>query len=438
MKTGIAPSLMQQCCKLPAAVINKLTHQISIDIDFNKAPETVKQKIFNAAINLWYLIYDKQVNDDTCINLSYFTHISKFELEQNRFTIKYDKKEYCYSKFIAILKSASLVEVNGNYRFARKGYSIDGKAHTKSYRVNKEFIKGNSMIEIEIDFRSLIKNTRSKSYWLKLYPQYAELIKDCYRAKVDLVNYINWLNENIGIDLGKRGVGKSYLEYGKLIEYTVMEDRFLDAERIMRYSNSAIKHNLGNLWFKVSDEGRFYTSVINLSSTVIESPDKSIKHAGYLLLNKRRVRSIDIKNSHPLLLASLIDCPEYERDCGAGLFYQKIMDKTGKTKEEVKNLLYRYIFFNNNSLGTTGETHKILEELYPGLVEQINAIKAKQSLAHLLQRMEADIIVEGCGGLDFPKLLRHDQVLMFEENYQDVADYLKDRYKELGLKVSFK
>ena len=438
MKTGIDPSLLQQCCRLPTALINRLTHQISIDIDFNKAPETVKQKVFNAAINLWYLIYDRQVNDDTCINLSYFTHISKFDLEQNRFTIKYNKDEYCYSKFIDILKSASLVEVNDNYRFAQKGYSIDGKAHTKSYRVNKEFIKGNSLIEIEIDFKSLVKNTRNKSYWIKKYPQYAELIKDCYRTKVDLVNYINWLNENIDIDLGKRGVEKSYWEYGKQIEYTVMEDRFLDAERIMRYTNSAIKHNLGNLWFKVSDEGRFYTSVINLSSTVIESPDKKIKHDGYLLLNKRKVRSIDIKNSHPLLLASLIDCPEYKKDCGAGVFYQKIMDKTGKTKEEVKNLLYKYIFFNNSPLGKTGETYQVLEELYPGLVEQINAIKAKHSLAHLLQTMEADIIVEGCGRLDFPKLLRHDQVLMFEENYNDVVDYLKERYKKFGLEVSFK
>ena len=52
--------------------------------------------------------------------------------------------------------------------------------------------------------------------------------------------------------------------------------------------------------------------------------------------------------------------------------------------------------------------------------------------------MEADIIVNGAGSLDFPNILRHNQVLMFEENYNDVADYLKSAYKKIGLNVSFK
>ncbi len=403
---------------IPPSIINILTHQISLDIDFNVAPEKVKQKVFKSCINLWYLIYDKQINDTDCLNLSFYTHISKKELHQKLFTIKYNKTTYYYSKFIEVLKSASLIEVNDIYLTDH---------FSKSYKVNSSFIYGTSLTPIDIDIEAIIDNTRNKSYWLKLYPQYAELINDCYRTKVFLVPYIKWLNENIGYDLGKKAVFKSFIKDGVKVEYSVIEDRYLDIERVMRYTNSAIKNNLANLWFKISDEGRFYTSVINLSSTAIP----------FLLLNKRSVRSIDIANSQPLLLASIIDNEAYKRDCGAGLFYQKIMNIMGKDKAEVKNLLYKYLFFTNEPL-KGGALYKVFDELYTGVIEQINAIKQQQSLAHLLQKMEAEIIVEGAGRLNFPKLLRHDQILMFEEHYEDVVSYLKSRYRKLGLEVSFK
>jgi len=58
-----------------------------------------------------------------------------------------------------------------------------------------------------------------------------------------------------------------------------------------------------------------------------------------------------------------------------------------------------------------------------------NKLKETISLAHHLQRMESDIIVEGAGFLNFPKLLRHDQVLMFQEHYDDVAEYLRQHYQ---------
>ena len=404
---------------IPASIINILSNQVSIDIDFNKAPETVKQKVIKATTSLWYLIYHTQINDKTCESLYYYTHISKEQLHQKEFTIKYNKQTYYYSKFISILECAGLVEVNDKY-------SKD--TFSKSYRVNKDFIRGNDLTPVEIDFRLLTNNTHNKSYWLKKYPQYAELIKDCYRTKVDLVPYIKWLNENIGIDLGKSPVKKGdYTISDSKQSYCVMEDRVLDTERIMRYTNSAIKNNIGNLWFKVSNEGRFYTSIINLSSTAVP----------FLLLNKRKLKSIDIANSQPLLLASMVDNRAYKKDCGEGKFYGRIMKVMGLGKEEVKNRLYKYLFFTNNALNGGG-LYKAFDNLYPGLVEQINAIKERVSLAHLLQTMEAGIIVEGAGRLDFPKLLRHDQVLMFEENYDDVANYLKAEYRKIGLEVTFK
>ncbi len=412
---------------IPPCIITALTAEINLDIDFNRASETVKQKVFKACINLWYIIYDKQVTDDSCLNLKYYTHISKFDFDVKEFTMKHDKIVYYYSKFLELLKNARLIEVNDKYRFNKKSQGKSGKYHTKSYRINKVLIKNNDLTPIEIDLKLLTKNTRNKSYWLKLYPQYAELIKDCYRTKVELVSYLNWLKENSGVVLDRKPVTKKITIKGKEVEVSVIENRILDTERIMRYTNSVIKHNMGNLWFKVTPEGRFYTSLINLSSTAIP----------YLLLNKRHLRSIDISNSQPLLLASLISNEQYKADCGNGIFYQQIMNKLDIDKVETKQLLYKYLFFTNKPL-QGGKLYKVLDCLYPGLVEQINAIKAVKSLAHLLQEMEANIIVEGAGRLDFPKLLRHDQVLMFEENYNDVVDYLKSAYRKIGLEVTFK
>ena len=99
--------------------------------------------------------------------------------------------------------------------------------------------------------------------------------------------------------------------------------------------------------------------------------------------------------------------------------------------------MYKYLFFTNKPL-KGGKLYKVFNCLYPGLIEQINKLKEEKSLAHLLQTMEASIIVDGAGSLDFPKLLRHDQVLMYEEHYEDVSDYLKSAYKKIGLNVSFK
>jgi len=402
---------------VPTSLINKLTHQISIDIHFHKAPETVKQKVLKACAHLWYLIFDAQINDATCLSLHYFTGIHTKSLDKKEMTVIYNNHRYRYSQFLDILEAASLIEINDKFSIGN---------FPMSYRVNRSVISGEFKL-IQIDFKLLTKNTRNKSYWLKWYPQYAELINDCYRTKVDLVPYNNWLNQNIGINLGKKPLEITGFKDGAKINYSVMKDRFLDAERIMRYTNAAIKQNIGNLWFKVSDECRFYNSVISLSSTAIP----------YLILNKRKLKSIDIANSQPLLLASMIDNEAYKNDCGAGKFYQRIMDKMGKQKEEVKNLLYKYLFFTNEPL-KGGALYKAFEALYPGVIQQINTIKERLSLSHHLQKMEAEIIVEGAGRLDFPKILRHDQVLMYEEHYQDVVDYLKQAYQKLGLEVSFK
>lgn len=407
--------------EIPNAIIDKLNRKISLDIDFYKAPETVKQKVFKACINIWYLIFNAQVSDEKCLTLNYYTHISSRDLDVKEFTLKYNCKRYSYSKFISILKP-DLIAVNDNYRFA-----LNGESHTKSYRVHKSFIRKNEFKTIEIDFKPLMRNNRNKSYWIKKYPDYTELISDSYRTKIDLLAYIKWLHENEGLVIDEKSITKHFSKDGKEIQYSVIEERVLDAERIMRYTNSAIKHNIGNLWFKISDEGRFYSSLTNLSKTAIP----------FYLLNKRKLESIDISNSQPLLLATMVNNDQYKEDCGAGVFYKKLIDKTGSTKNKIKNLLYKYVFFTDKPL-KGGALYKILEELYPGLVDQINILKETISLAHHLQRMEANIIVEGAGRLDFPKLLRHDQVLMYEEHYKDVAEYLRLEYQKLELNVHFK
>lgn len=386
--------------RFPTPIINTIINQINIDLDFNKAPETVKQKLFTQCINLWWFIHNEQYNDDNITSFKGYTNINYKQL--NKYCIHY-KKNYSYKKFLDVLISCGLVEVNNKYSTGN---------FSKSYRVKIDFNTGVDTTEIEIDFKAVFINTKNKSYWLKLYPQYTDLIKDCYRAKIDLNSYVKWLYDNVGIKLKCK-----YNDNG------FIEERYLTPDRVIKYINSAIKINVGNLWFGTSDQGRFYNSIAGLSSTAIP----------FLLLNKQPLVSLDITNSQPLILATLIDCPAYTRACEEGLFYKSIIDHINEPKDKVKLMIMKTFFKETKCL--SGKMVDCLNSLFPGLLEQVNDLKDKINLAHLLHKIEADIIVNGCGQLDFPKLLRHDQVLVYSQNQNEVKEYIINEFKRRKVKV---
>jgi len=146
------------------------------------------------------------------------------------------------------------------------------------------------------------------------------------------------------------------------------------------------------------------------------------------------LKSIDIPNCQPLLLSSLVDQPQFKADTQASAFYKNVATILGKEIPATKNMLYKYFLFTNTPL-RNGALYKAISALYPGLVEQVNKLKETISLPHYLQQIEAKIMVEGAGKLNFSKLLRHDEILFHEENYIEAKQFLEDEFAKLGLQL---
>jgi hypothetical protein len=230
-----------------------------------------------------------------------------------------------------------------------------------------------------------------------------------------LTEYIKWINNNIGTEL------KPVINNG------ILETRFLTKERAYDYINDALKINLGNIWFKVSDEGRFYNSTTNLSYTTLP----------FIRLKRRKLKEIDIANCQPLILSKLINSDLYRIDCENGVFYDNLANELGIGRPETKVLSYKFIFFSNRIL-KTGKIYNAMEKLYPGVIGQINELRDKIEISKEMQKIESDIFVNKIGNLDFKMMLRHDAVFVYEEDYEIVKNYVIKEFNKIGLNPTIK
>lgn len=392
--------------KLPTTLLECIN--INVTKEFIQIKEKQKQLFNSKLIHLWYTIYSCQVDDYT-ESLKYFTNISRDNLSSFKFNFKC--KRYQYNDLINYLVAWGLIEVNHKYR-----YNKDKSKHesfTKSYRVKTGFLKNTNMSEVKIDFEKIFGNTRNKEFWLEKYPNYTSMIQDCYNTTIDLDGFVHWLYENEGMEL----------KY-KMIKGSVVMT-YLTTERIIRYINQVLKFHYKNLWFKISDEGRFYSSLTNL-------PSKSIK---FLKLNGKKLVELDVKNCQPLLLSYLINHPAYKIDVENGVFYDKMAKALDLKRVEFKLFSYRYIFFPNTPL-KSGKIYNTLNNHYPGLIGEINNLKKETNLALTLQKLESDIFVQKIGKLPFGKITRHDSVLVLNENSAFFEMCIKKEFSKLGLKVN--
>lgn len=388
---------------IPTSIINEILSYINIETDFNDISPKQTQKLIKTLIELWLFIYTKQTEDDTTTNLKGFTNIDKKEL--TKFNIQLLGIRLQYPDLIDILDRCDLIKINHKYNV--------GKFY-KSYRIETSFISTN-YTQVDIDFQKVFSNTQSKKYWLERYTKYSNLIEDCYNTKIDMDQYIKWLINNEGIEL------KPILVDGRLTK------RFLTKERIYLHINLALKINFQNIWFKISDEGRFYSSISNLPYTAVD----------FILLYGNKTSEIDIKNSQPLLLSLLVDNKTYSEDVRLGIFYKKVADDLKIKDKEFKILSFKYIFFNPKPL-KSGKVYDSMKKLYGSLIDDINIIKEDGRLSHRLQKMESDIFVKKIGKLKMNKLIRHDQVIIKEGDYNIMKNYLENEYRKLGIEVIIK
>lgn len=390
---------------VPTSIIKIIENYIQIDTDFCDATTLQKQKLKKILIEIWYFIYTKQIESKKVTNLKFYVDIHSDKLKHFKFKNK--KKIYGYAILIDMLVFMNLVT---------KTKHKTGE-HSKGYRIKSSFLENTCFTEFALDFTKIFKNTRNKQHWLDLYPEQNNLIEDCYNTKIELDDYLFWLQQNIGKEIDPK------IKNGKV------QRRFLDTERIYKHFHLALKINFENLWFKLSNEGRFYTSITNCPSTALD----------FIKLGNMSLVQLDIKNSQPLLMAALLPkrFKQYKSDVENGVFYQKMGKQMGIKDKDFKIKSFKYIFFSKKQL-KSGDVFNALQQVYPGLINEINYIKENVSLAHKLQEMEADIFVKKLGKLNFPKLLRHDEVLVTEQYRQQVEDFLRLEYAKLDLKITIK
>jgi hypothetical protein len=388
---------------IPIKVSESIKFTIDKEIDFINLTEKQKFNLNKVLTSLWFFIYNEQRKDEQIVNFKGFTNIHSDFLK--RFRIKIDNKSYHYNKLLTLLKDVNLITINE--KFSAGNFS-------QSYRIETEFLQA-KFTEVEIDFDKIFNNLKNKSYWLKKYPTHSKQIKETYEVKIDLADYIEWLKSNINLEL------KPIISNGRL------ETRFLTQDKIYDYINDALMINYDNIWFKVSDEGRFYNSLTNLSYTALP----------FIKLKRRKIKELDIANCQPLLLNKFVDNKEYKKDCELGLFYDKLSKEIGTSRNEAKILSYKYIFFTNKRL-KSGKLYDAMEKLYSGLIQQINELRTKIEISKELQKIESDIFVNKISNLDFKMMLRHDAVFVYEEDYDIIKNYIIKEFIKIGLNPTIK
>jgi hypothetical protein len=390
--------------KIPTAIVDNILTAIDVNSDCSSLSEKNQQKLFKRLLELWYFVYNKQVSNTDFVNLKFYIDIHKNELV--KFDIMLNGNRFGYSSLLKIL--IDLIECNDTYKSG---------SFCLGYRIKTDFISFGKLTEVEIDLDKIFKDTKNKEYWTKLYPNINGMINDVYNCQINLDDYLSWLYNNIGIELSP--------VYNK--KTNKLEKRFLTEERAYHHFNLALKLNLKNIWFKISDEGRLYSTISNL-------PKGSIP---FLLLGGEKVVSIDLKNCQPLLLNILLDHKGFKHDCELGIFYDKLADKLSSSRSYAKLLCYRWIFFGSTKL-QSGRLYSIIEDLYPGLMIKINYLKEQGCLSRQLQRIESNIFVKGLGSLKMNKVLRHDEVLVYKSNEDKIVKAIEQELIKLNIKIKYK
>jgi len=388
---------------IPTEVLQRITD--SIKFEYPELDEKSRTKLLSRLVELWWLIKDahikelSKISDYETSNLEYrYTNISSRTL--SKFEIQINKK-IKVNTLLLMLEQARVIDINNIYSVGN---------FTKSYRPTPELDYLHTF-NIPIDFSKIIDSYSSEEQLIaKNDPKYTKLIKDLYKTRIDLTSFF----------LVMDSITNTIYKKVKGVEKIMTPDLAYD------YKMRAIKINLGLHFFSVSSTGRCYTSIANLPTITLK----------YLTVDGRNMIDIDLNNSQPLNLSVLIDNPQYKKDCESGVFYDKVAAHLNITRDEFKLKSYETIFFNKDKV--TGLTADNLEVVYPGIVRQINALKDKEELWFLLQKMEADLWISTALEISNTILTRHDSVMIFPEDLQSFKDSITAKYKKLGASITLK
>ena len=406
---------------IPVLVIDSVTNQISKD--YPTLQSSSKLKLFQVCCEMWLFILEehetekskkeKEFGDSKIDNI--YANISREQFQ--KFQIKLNGKIFQYTQIKNLLIKSNLIEDNSKYKVGE---------FSKSYRPNPEN-KYSTYQLVDLDFKLFLKNENIIENLILENPKHAKLIKDLYLAKINLSTLLT--------DLQSR-LGKPYTTKSNKWN-TKSWDVILDDKRLMELMIKAIKINLGIHFFKEADTGRIYSSIANL-------PKLCLPH---LTLNGNAVAEVDAVNCQPLIISSFLNNEQYKQDCEAGIYYEKMAAHFSINRDEFKLLNLSKILFNNTKIDS--KLMSKIDEVYPGLAEEINKYKAnskeeaetmdrKQLLWNRLQSIEAAIFIKVAKSLPYPVLTRHDSIIVSSEYKVKIEKALTREFKKYDLNVKFK
>lgn len=393
---------------MPEQVIINIEKFVNESEEFYSVSLTNKLKLITLLIDLWNFIYLKHEDKSFGLNVTdpvyYYVNIPTSELI--KFKIKIDHNVRTYKNLIDYLIKCNTIQKCDKYSTGGR-YTEGNKSFTKSYRPNPELCFSKlSTIKVDIDI--LTGTYDSKRALLMKNKKYKKLIRDMFAVRLDLESLFNYLDSLLGKP------------------YTKRHNKPLTPRMCLNYKIRALKINLGLHFFKESSTGRLYTSIANLPSIMIP----------YMTLYGKPVKELDAANSQPLLLSGLLNNSKFKKDCEEDKFYSTCAEELGMTRMEFKLYSYKKIFFNEKAISP--KLVEKLERVYPGIGAEINKIKSESKLWELLQGLESKIWINTSLKFIFPVLTRHDSVLVWENNIEEVRNELLKEYKKYNLNPTLK
>ncbi|MBB6332999.1 hypothetical protein HNP24_004002 [Chryseobacterium sediminis] len=415
-------------------------------------------------------------------------------LQENPPEFNYDRDKFVYIlNLIYALPARKKKSIENYSGFTPVSKTILGSI-IKDYRVHINYLKEQGIVEEDNyipdkkcgglrfthQYRHHLKPTEITSWTLIKNIVY---LRKNYNSELtnDLIFLKKWFKDiDVDIKAARKYLKRQWREDYKtensdtaILKYN---SRLLPVEHLCKKENQ--------LFFVDATAGRLHTYITQLKSEL----RKFLKWKGKVLC------SIDISNSQPYLLQTLLNKEVYER-CNmniklekvnvkldtimlgvliysisreddvllfkrivsSGKFYEefgKILKNNGEfenisddnLRKEVKNITFSTLFSNNRAISHSNYI-KIFKRIFPNVYKVLKYVKKGQhnTLAIVLQSLEADLVLQkACKRIntdkdDIPLFTLHDSIITTEENVEYVKYVLVQVMKEnIGVKPNLK
>jgi hypothetical protein len=179
----------------------------------------------------------------------------------------------------------------------------------------------------------------------------------------------------------------------------------------------------------------------------------------FLSVRGQRLVNLDIRNSQPLIFASLLkrrfefnpaqtvepapaDVIQYVELVQAGRFYDHLMEESGipaEARSDFKRGFFGRVFFCHNNQAS--KEAEMFEDLFPNVYEAIREAKKEDytALAKSLQRAESDLMIDGVATrcmTDMPHVFIgtiHDSILTTPDYADAVKSLMEEEFHKVGL-----